>query len=286
MDHFQYMFLPFTRTLEEAKSLYHLNVELCKNNSNYHKIMLNRNNQILTFVEQKPYILLQVVNSTNRKLLLEDLQWSYTLTSQQLKLLQPIMRYDWLNLWKEKIDYFEYQIHHFQNKYPILVQSLTYFVGLGENAISYIQNTFDEESQALFLPVTVSHRRVSVLEELVDFYNPINLIVDYRVRDIAEYLKSSFYYDYYNLDEIDLFLQKIELSRAESRLLYGRMLFPSFYFDLYEEIINGYQPSEMILKVIKRIPEYERFLYDLYFILQKYNNIPPVTWIIKCFLLT
>lgn len=282
-DHYKYIFLPFTRSLDEAKDLFLLNLELLKINSNYHRVVLNKDNQILTFVNQKPYILLQVINITNRKILLTDLLLNYTFTSQQLGQFQSIARYDWLHLWKEKIDYFEYQINHFQNKYPILVQSIAYFIGLGENAISYVQDTLSEENGNIFMTLTISHRRVSVLDELFDYYNPLNLIIDYRVRDIAEYLKSSFYYDSYNLDDLNIFFERNKLNRWESRLLYGRLLFPSFYFDLYDEIINGYQSPEVIVKIIRRIPEYERFLYDIYIILKKYTDLPSISWIVKRF---
>lgn len=282
-DKYQYVFMPFIRSLEEAYAIYLLNIELVKANSFYHQIILNKNHQMLTYVNQTPYVLLRIVIEYNRFLNFSDLQQSFFVYPNQMKQLYPIFRFDWLTLWKDKIDYFEYQINHFQNKYPLLVKSISYFIGLGETAISYIQSTFYEENELEKETLVISHRRTSVYDSLLDFYNPLNIIIDYKVRDIAEYLKSCFYHDNYDLKDIEQFILTSNLSRCDCRLLYGRLLFPCFYFDVYDDIINGYQQEIAILKITSKISEYERFLYDIYKILNKYANIPSVTWVTRLF---
>lgn len=281
---YQYIFLPFTRSLEEAPALYLLNLEIIKTKPLYQRIILNKDKQILTLVNQIPYILLQVPQTENRLLQLEDLhEYDVTVIPKNIRQLTALVRFDWVHLWKEKIDYFEYQIEHFRKKYAFLTSSISYFIGLGENAIGYIQETITEEKNLNFSPLVVSHKRLSSCESLLDFYNPLNLIIDHKTRDIAEYLKSLFYNDCYKLEEISAFFRVEKLNRLDYRLLFGRLLFPSFYFDLYDQIINGYQPEESILTITNRIVEYERYLYDIFLILKQYSDIPQIDWITKKF---
>ena len=283
VDQYSYLFMPYTRPLEEANALYLLNLELAKSNSYYHRIILNKEQQMITFVGTTPYVLLQITVGQNKKITWKDLLHIHPIFSNQLKSLQVLTRYDWTSLWKQKIDYFEYQIMHFQNKYPLLQETIFYFIGLGENAISYIENTLQEEKKKTPLFDVVSHKRVSPTSELFDFYNPLNVVIDYRVRDLAEYLKSCFYHDLDPIMELSKVLEQAQLDAFDSRLLYGRLLYPSFYFDCYDEIINGQVPMEEILKITSKIDDYEHFLYDAYELLHAYFEIPPIPWLIKKF---
>ena len=40
--------------------------------------------------------------------------------------------------------------------------------------------------------VSVSHKRIGKNSTLYDLYNPLNLIIDYKARDAAEYFKDLF----------------------------------------------------------------------------------------------
>ena len=283
-DHqYQYIFMPFLRSLEEVNALYYLNVELSHTHLPFHRILLNKDRQMLTFVNDTPYVLLQVVLRENRKVSLVDFKEAIPFWGTNTKTVESIVRFDWVHLWTTKLDYLEYQIQHLQKKYLALTDSLSYFIGLGENAISYVQNTLFEVKREEKDTLVISHRRVSVEDDLMEFYHPMSLILDHRVRDISEYLKSLFYHDHYQIEELDAYFQELSLSPFGYRLLYGRLLFPSFYFDLYDQIINGYEKEERLFGMIGRIGEYERFLYDIYNILKKYTPLPPVTWIQKKF---
>lgn len=274
--------MPFSRALEEGNAIYTLNAELIQLSYPFHHIIRNKDGQMITFVQEVPYILLQIVLKENRKIELTDLITPIHFMMQHQKL-QTIIRSDWIHLWTKKIDYFEYQIQHLQKKYLPLTDSLAYFIGLGENAISYVQNTLLEMPRDKSDGLVVAHRRINVTDDLYEFYNPLSLVLDHQARDIAEYLKSLFYYDCYTIEELQQYFQRIQLSSFGYRLLYGRLLFPSFYFDLYDKMINGYENQEQLNTIIKRIPEYERFLYDIYRILKNYTNLPPVAWLIKKF---
>ncbi len=65
---------------------------------------------------------------------------------------------------------------------------MPYYIGLTENAISYLKYSNLKNNH-----IGIQHIRVKYNDNLTNFYNPINLIIDYKVRDIAEYFKSLFF---------------------------------------------------------------------------------------------
>jgi len=274
-----YILLPFNRPIEDAKALYELSLVLMKQRSPFSNIILNKEGSALTYINQIPYMLIKNNWQSNRELLLTDLSNNIIVDVRQ-KTLATLIRSNWIELWKKKIDYFEYQITHFEQKYPLLRASLDYYIGLGENAISYIQQIMSQKKNEQDLMV-ISHRRINKGDHLFDFYNPLNIVIDHRVRDIAEYLKSAFFEDQYSLVDIEEFLDNQSLSPYGYHLFFARMLFPTFYFDYYEQIVNGQIKEEKILEIINRIEEYEEFLYDISQIIKKKIPLLEVEWLVR-----
>ena len=64
-------------------------------------------------------------------------------------------------------------------------------------------------------------------------------------------------------------------------MLYARLLYPSYYFDIYERVIEDKIDEEKLLPIIERVNEYELFLKDCYLALSKYYNIEQIKWIIN-----
>ena len=179
-------------------------------------------------------------------------------------------RVDWIKLWENKIDYYEYHIKYVGNSNE-LKESFDYYIGMGETAISYLKYNLEQKNENL----VISHKRVNKN----DYHNPINITIDYRVRDIAEYLKEYIIYDNQNKIDIEKLFEKLELSRNEYILLYGRLLFPSYYFDMYDKIINKQSTNYELNKIIINIEKYEQFLSNIYLLINRKVNIPKVNWI-------
>ena len=57
------------------------------------------------------------------------------------------------------------------------------------------------------------------------------------------------------------------------------MLYPSFYFDQYELVINENASESKITEIIKRSTEYEVYLKEIYMIINKYASIKKVDWL-------
>ena len=64
-------------------------------------------------------------------------------------------------------------------------------------------------------------------------------------------------------------------------MLYARLLYPSYYFDIYEEVMNKERDEEDLVRVIKKADLYEDFLKKAYLEITKYALIERIDWLIN-----
>lgn len=272
-DH--YLFIVVDLSLEEVMEVYQLSTQLLQHGVLCHEIILNQQNQVVTIINQKPYVLLKMRFYKNDLVILNDCFYltQYGIEANKSDLLK---RNDWYQLWTLKIDYLEYQVSQFGKKFPIVRESFGYFIGLSENSITLFQQLSKKNA-----PLCVAHRRVYKNQTLSDFYNPLNFVIDFRIRDISEYFKMRFFEGIPILEEIESYLKKANLSEDELQLFFCRMMFPTYYFDLYEKIIAGEVPEKALLDIVDHVLEYEEFLRALYLVILKRTLLPEIEWIKK-----
>lgn len=259
-----YEFVPFYGDINKFYNIYSI---LIRNNKYCHEVIVNKDKNILTFYEGKPYILLKKNICINNRLNIQEIL-NYDIPVYVEKKL------DWKILWEEKIDYYEYQISQLARKYSILKKSFDYYIGLSENAISLL-NYVDTNAVKNF----VSHKRIIENEKLDEFFNPLNIVVDSRVRDIAEYIKVNFFNDKINMEEVLNYINNLNFTFSESLLFLARLLYPSYYFDIYDEIIQEKISEESIKKYIKKNTSYEIFLKEIYKYIKSRYSIPEIEWL-------
>lgn len=276
----RYRLIPYNRAIEDIKILTLLNDEMIKRNSLVHEIMLNKDKEPLTIIDNIPYVLLRVYINEFKKVDLQDILFMLDNNSEIMPN-KVLNRMNWTKLWSSKVDYFEYQIAHLARKYKMIYKTLDYYIGLAENAISYVKEIELDSKNNIIAPIAVSHKRVYTEYTLFDLYNPINLIIDYKVRDISEYIKRSFFQGLDVWKDIDNIFSLYKFSPYSLKLLFGRLLFPSYYFDMYEEIIENNLEENKILDIINKVTEYELFLKEIYYYISSYSPLPAVNWIIK-----
>lgn len=229
----------------------------------YDKFVLNKNNSIFTPFNNGIYVLI------------EKIQKNYPFPAIKTVPIETnylLDRTPWGKLWSLKIDNYEYQMRHIRGKYKSVDESMPYFIGMCESAISYIN--YNVES----IPAekVICRRRMCPKE----YYNPLNIVVDNRMRDISEHLKYLFWYGNYNYVSIEKILANVSKNKTNYQLLYARLLYPSFYFDIYEEVINNRCSQDAIIRMINRVDEYEKYINDIYNILLKYEpNLIKVDWL-------
>lgn len=236
---------------------------ITKNYSEYEKIILNKDGTIFTPYSNGLYVLIEKKSKS------KDLPTTRLLPNNINYMLD---RTSWGTLWEKKVDYFEYQIRHIKGTYKSIDESIDYFIGMAESAISYMNyNAMNSAEQK-----AICRRRM----DNQDYYNPLNIVVDNRMRDIGEYLKMLFWSNSYNLKKVLFIVKKIEPNLNNYKLLYARLIYPSYYFDAYERVINNKEDEEVILKIINRIDEYEKYIDGIYQMLKNNNkNLSKVEWL-------
>ena len=260
----------YRRNIDEINSLIMLSDYMLRNNVRINEIILNIYNEPLTYYNNHYYVLVKVnyrFGDKYFKFIKAPIDKNYSI----------LKRNNWGYLWSRKIDYVEYQMEHFKNKYPLLLESINYYIGLSENAIMYF-NMLKLDN----IPLYINHRRISE----GDLYNPTELVIDYKVRDICGYLKRMFFTNKMTIYDIKKYILSLNLENIDYILLYTRMLFPSYYFDIYDRIINDEIEEKTILKITSKHEEYEELLYEIYLIIRrKINNIIGLDWINKKYMI-
>lgn len=275
-----YFFVFYNRGIEELEDIINVSNEMVKKGINVHKILVNRNNSFLTKVGEYNYILFVVSNLNEEYDIFDMVKISGKLVLNNNK--SNLYRNNWGTLWSEKIDYFEYQVRELSIEKEVVKSSFSYYVGLAENAISYVNNTNMKYGGDAYR-IVLSHRRVFYPNYKLNYLNPLSFVFDLEVRDIAEYLKAMFFQKdiSFCLDELSSYLKIRHLSLYEYQMLYARLLYPTYYFDVYESVMNKNGDEEQLVNIIKKCDSYEEFLKKAYLEISKYAKIDKVEWIIN-----
>lgn len=272
VDDNEYLLCVCEYSKEELEEIYKLSNYLLYIQVFVHQIILNNNNQIITYINNEPYILMRIFVK-DRSVSIDDI---YQFNG--LKLSQPsslLLKNNWRDYWINKIDYFEYQVRELGSNYAVLKESFDYFVGMTETAISLLYGySFQND-------YVVAHRRVGYGMTLEEFYNPLNLIIDSKVRDVTEFFKSGFFEGKISANDILTYFSINHLTSEDMYLFFVRMLFPSFYFDLYEQIVLESKKETELLLIINKIEKYQEIIRSLYVYLKQYIMLPDIEWIIK-----
>ena len=236
------------------------------------EIIKNRNGEVLSIYNNIGYILMRIYVNVNKGISLKEV------VSLSNSLYKDKLMINWGNLWERKMDYLEDLINENGKKYPLIVDSFNYFVGLAENAISYYNTILIDENYKF----GISHKKIKIDDTIEELYNPLNIIFDYKVRDVAEYMKISFFNGNKNaLNEFIWYLNNNYLSIMEAKLLIARLLYPSFYFDMYEDIMIDEKEEKIITNILIKIDEYEIYLAKLIEMISSKYGVDDILWLKK-----
>ncbi len=234
------------------------------------EIIFNINKEIISIYNNQAYILMRLFTNPEKKITLEEINYFDNSLRTKNK------RINWATLWEKKIDYLEKIISENGKKYPLITDSFNYFVGMAENAIAYYNNIIFDE----YTDYVISHKVIRYNDNIDVIYNPLNLIFDYRVRDIAEYIKNSFFNHNASIfKEINNYLNYYPLTLTECKLLISRLMYPSFYFELYEDILIDNSDEKIIINIINKLPDYEKYLANIINYLSKIYDIEEISWL-------
>ncbi len=267
IDYDKYFFALINRPLKDIEEIY----ELTLNRPNYHRIIPNKFSSITTLDNGKHYVLIKMMGPENIEIDIIDLIKNMTPLKRENS---ELNRTNWGELWENKVDYLEYQISELSTTHRIIRSSFSYYVGLAENAITYFNMLNPKETNTVF-----AHKRLKYPLMTKDLYNPLYLVLDYKVRDIASYFKAKFFNEDNPIKEVSILADKNVLSSLEYNLLFCRLLYPSYYFDKLERIFEHDEEDDILIKYIDKVRDYEKFLCDVFDIFKKKSSMIKIDWL-------
>ena len=209
-------------------------------------IVYNKFGQKYTFYNSKYYVLIKKNN------------YSFSISY----LYYPISFYstyiNWRDQWIRKRDYIYNYYLTIKGKYNIIDESISYYLTLFDYSI-YLLKDFSFDGL-----VSIQHNKMNI----DDYFNPFNLRLDYRERDFAEYLKGIFFSnEYKNIDYKSIINRGIGIFRYE--LVISRMIFPSYYFDLFDNIVLNNKEQSILNEILNRQSEYNNYIKNIINIVDK-----------------
>ena len=158
-----YYFKIFDNNIDNIKPLSELSKNIQLNLNYAHELIPNKDNKIISIINNIPYYLFKINITADAKIKLSDIS---NLANQNINHNIPSVKDTWPILWSNKIDYLEYQINEMGKRYPMLVDSFNYFVGMAENAISYANDTIRETKPTIYDKEVVSHIHINTHPKL------------------------------------------------------------------------------------------------------------------------
>lgn len=231
-----------------------------------HPIILNKKGYPYTKIDKKNYILMQTIYYGNKVNIDNIIPFTKIIATENDN--------TWNELWSQKNDYLEYQTKLIETKYPLLKKSFGYFIGLAETAISIVNITEKQPS-----PNVYAHKRINKKSTTFDLYNPLNITEDLRVRDPAEYFKQNFFKGENIEPELNKYFKNEKLNKYEYLMFLARMLYPTYYFDMYEDIITGKIEEKNLNQIIEKVEDYEQILKKIYNYYKSFMNIFQIEWL-------
>lgn len=264
VDGITYSFEP---AVDDPNKVYEIYLLIKNIGLDYEQIVTNKDNSFITYFNSMPYILLKkMINGTKSIDFNDIIRYSVPLYKN--------VKIGWKELWERKIDYYEYQISQFGIKYQLVSNSFSYYIGLCECAIELL-NYLSKDDIVGYL----SHKRIVYKENYDSFLNPTSITIDSRVRDIAEFFKCNYISDSITDDEFIRNIDGLNLSYNEAILLLARLLYPSYYFDTYDKIIQNQITEDKINVYIEKNASFEASLRKFYYYLRNRYKIPEIEWL-------
>lgn len=260
------------KTIRSEKAIKEINNYLNRTINRFFKIIPTINGELVCKVNDITYALIKITMPSNNEIDISDIINSYIIVTDQLN---DLNRTNWDMLWSSKVDYLEYQVSELATDHPTVKNSFSYYVGLAENAIEYF-NAIKKDN----LELVLSQKRIKYPNIAIDYYNPLNLVVDYKVRNIAEYIKTYFFNQNAERDLNSIIHYNYNFTSSEYNLLFARLLFPSYYFDELTEVLEHKKNEDCLLRYIDLTSEYELFLKKSLEFFSKRAEMIKIDWLL------
>lgn len=227
--------------------------EVRKQKVRLHDFIRNKNNQLLS----NGYVLFKI-NGLIDNIDLSDIEIFNSIDCN--KYLNEYITME--DFWQNKIDYYEKQVSELSDN-KLINHSFDYFIGIAEIIILYLKKHPTKKELCL------SHKTLDTLRT-IDYYNPLNITFDLKLKDMASYIRMTNNYDLLNdlLDKIDI---------VDKSYLFTRMIFPFKYFQIIGDMVVDKEEEKELVDILNKIKEYETYVDRI----QKMFGIYLFSWIKK-----
>lgn len=177
-----------------------------------------------------------------------------------------------IDKWSKTIDDLENELVDYNEEYQLIQNSIDYFIGMGENAISLLNNHKDK-----IVNDSIGHLiNYKVFNKCI-LNNPFNFIKINKMYDIANYIKYKLLTNRVDYDEIDIIINNN--SDIENIYLFSCMMFPNIYFDLVNNIIKENETEETLNKIINIIKDHRILLINMQNSMKNVKDVKLITWL-------
>ena len=177
-----------------------------------------------------------------------------------------------IDKWSKTIDDLENELVDYNEEYQLIQNSIDYFIGMGENAISLLNNHKDK-----IVNDSIGHLiNYKVFNKCI-LNNPFNFIKINKMYDIANYIKYKLLTNRIDYDEIDIIINNN--SDIENIYLFSCMMFPNIYFDLVNNIIKENETEETLNKIINIIKDHRILLINMQNSMKNVKDVKLITWL-------
>ena len=189
---------------------------------------------------------------------------------------------DIIILWDQRLEYIQNQclvaLNFDNDAHMVLYEYSQFAIGLAINALQYLSDMKIDFNKKHYL-TTLTHRRIKKINKF-ELFNPFNLIVDHSSRDLAELYKNNLI----DFDTLFSICQSYSYNVDEYEYLIARLLFPTFIFDVIEDIATDntmYDYQKEIYYAISRQNEQLDKLKYFYKRISQLMLIRPIDWLNK-----
>lgn len=229
-------------------------------NSDFYMPLINKDGEFSFEYNNKKYTLFKADNPSLK-------------VDNNFKLI-PVMQnveIDYSKIWINNIDYFIKKITEMEHSEIEKVNYLNYYIGMSENAV--IINEKGKKMSGL-ARITVSHYRICYPNYALTYNDPTELTLDFISRDLAEYIKTKFFFDKIDINEVIELLNRYNINDKEIMFFLARLLYPTYYFDAITE--NNIEKQKII---IEKREKYEHFLSLILNNLKTNNIMINISWL-------
>lgn len=265
-DNHLYIFYLVENSEEIVEKIYNY---LLEHNIYSYKIILNKDNSLLTKVDNKKYSLLLIDGILKYEIKFDEFKY-YPVNS---------VPQDWGILWANRLDYYSLQLRELGYNYQTVLNSYGFFEGLAENAILYYNLSIEKFKEEKI--VAIVHNRMNYPCYSFEYDNPLNFVIDYSIRDISEYIKSYSISKDFDIENVILLLSRLNVNKLMFNLLYSRLLYPTFYFDVFDKIILDNGMDNDVVIVLDNLNNYLSMLKEVYVVFATKYDLLNIEWLNK-----